>query len=184
MEPTNEELWSRLREGSIGAIEELYRLNYQVLYSYAMKICGEKEMSRDCVQELFVTLWEKRSQLKEVSKVRSYLLQSIWHSLIKNMKKRNRNLEFDENAHYAIDVVFPAENVMIQNQTAKENKEKLHNALSGLSSRQKQIIFMQYYEGLSIEEIQKITELKYQSIKNLTYRAMVSLRDSMKNKNK
>lgn len=182
MEPTNEELWSQLREGSISAIEDLYRLNYQVLYSYAMKICGEKEMSKDCVQELFVTLWEKRGQLKEVSKVRSYLLQSIWHSLIKIMKKRNRTMGFDENNHYDIDVVFSAENVMIQNQMAKENKENLHNALNGLSSRQKQIIFMQYYEGLSIEEIQKITELKYQSIKNLTYRAMLSLRDSMKNK--
>jgi RNA polymerase sigma factor (sigma-70 family) len=180
VELTNEELWNRLREGSISAIEDLYRLNYQVLYSYAFKICGEKEMSKDCVQELFVTLWEKRSQLKEVSKVRSYLLQSIWHSLIKIMKRRNKSLGFDENNHYDIELVFSTENVLIQNQTAKENKAKLHNALSSLSSRQKQIIFMQYYEGLSIEEIQKITELKYQSIKNLTHRAMLSLRDFMK----
>jgi DNA-directed RNA polymerase specialized sigma24 family protein len=43
---------------------------------------------------------------------------------------------------------------------------------------------MQYYEGLTIEEIQQITELKYQSIKNLTHRAMIVLRESFKLKKK
>lgn len=177
---SNEILWESLREGKQKAIEDLYRYNYQVLYSYAFKTCRDKELSKDCVQELFVGLWEKREILTSVSKVRPYLLQSIWHLLIKKLKKSSKNIRLDENSNYDIDVVFSNEKILIDNQEKKEKGEKLQEALSGLSKRQRQIIFMQYYEGLTIDEIQQITELKYQSIKNLTYRAMLTLRDFFK----
>lgn len=175
-EMSNEELWQQLREGSQKAIEGLYRYNYQVLYSYAFKICRDKELSKDCVQDMFVSLWEKRDLLNNVSKVRSYLLQSIWHLLIKKLKKSNKNISLDENGHYEIDLVFSRESTLIDLQEKKEKSMKLHSALDKLSARQRQIIFMQYYEGLTIDEMQQITELKYQSIKNLTHRAMVTLR--------
>lgn len=182
MELTNEELWEKLRKGERHAIESLYRFNYQVLYSYALKISGNKELSKDCIQDLFVRLWERRAQLNDVSKVRSYLLQSVWHSIIKLMKKENKNVNLNENSHYSIDIVFPKEHQVINEQDKKDNQKKLNHALDKLSNRQKEIIFMQYYEGLNIEEIQQITELKYQSIKNLTYRAMLVLRESMAKK--
>lgn len=181
---SNEELWEQLRKGNRNAIEDLYRFNYQILYSYALKICGDKEMSKDCVQDLFVRLWEKRAQLNEVSKVRSYLLQSVWHAVVKVMKKQNRNLNLDENSHYPVEIVFPDEKRIIASQESDDKRNKLNNALNKLSSRQKEIIFMQYYEGLTIDEIQQITELKYQSIKNLTHRAMLVLRDSFEIKKK
>ncbi len=180
----NEFLWDQLRGGNQKAIEDLYRFNYQVLYSYAFKICGDKDLSKDCVQELFIQLWEKKENLNKVSKVRSYLLQSIWHILIKKLKKTNRSLSFDENGHYNIDVVFSRERVLINNQIKEDKKVILDSAIQRLSKNQREIIFMQYYEGLTIDEIQQITELKYQSIKNLTHRAMVSLRESFKLKKK
>ena len=178
MELNNENLWNQLRGGNQKAIEDLYRFNYQVLYSYAFKICRDKELSKDCIQELFVQLWEKRNQLNEVSRVRSYLLQSVWHSLIKKIKNENKLISLDENAHYNIDVVFSRELILIDKQSKKDKKGLLNMAMKKLSSREREIIFMQYYEGLTIDEIQQITELKYQSIKNLTYRAMKSLRET------
>ena len=181
---SNEILWDRLRESDQKAVEGLYRSNYQILYSYAFKICRDKELSKDCVQELFIQLWEKRDKLNKVSKVRSYLLQSIWHILIKELKKLNKNHSLDESSHYEIDVVFSIEGILINNQSKEDKKVILDEAIQKLSKQQRQIIFMQYYEGLTIEEIQQITELKYQSIKNLTYRARVSLRESFKVKKK
>jgi RNA polymerase sigma factor (sigma-70 family) len=180
----NEALWEKLRQGQQKAIEDLYRFNYQVLYSYSYKISKDKELSKDCVQELFVSLWEKRNKLGKVVKVRPYLLQSIWHLVIKKLKKQSRNISLDENDHYDIEVVFPNEKSMIDDQEREISKSSLLNAIDTLSTRQKQIIFMQYYEGLTIDEIRQITELKYQSIKNLTHRAMLALRAHYKFKEK
>ena len=181
---SNEILWDQLRTGNQKAIEDLYRFNYQILYSYAFKSCRDKELSKDCVQELFIQLWEKRENLNKVSKVRSYLLQSIWYILIKKLKRENRNLSLNENGHYDTEVVFSRESILINNQSKMDKKDLLESAINKLSSREREIIFMQYYEGLTIDEIQQITELKYQSIKNLTYRAMVSLRGSFNLKKK
>lgn len=172
----NELLWELLREGSQKAIEDLYRFNYQVLYSYAYKVCRDKELTKDCIQELFVNLWEKHDNLSEVSRVRPYLLQSVWHLLIKKLKIKNKNIRLDENVDYNIDIVFSSENQLIQDQSKSEISSALKGALDQISPRQREIIFMQFYEGLSIDEIQQITELKYQSIKNLTHRAILSLR--------
>ncbi len=180
----NETLWENLRNGQQKAIEDLYRFNYQVLYSYSLKICRDKELSKDCVQELFVSLWEKRDKLGKVTKVRPYLLQSIWHLVIRKLKKQNKNVGLDENDRYDIEVVFPCEKHMIEDQEKKISENVLLNAIETLSTRQKQIIFMQYYEGLTIDEIRQITELKYQSIKNLTHRAMLALREYYKSKKK
>ena len=177
---SNEELWRQIRDGDRGAIEDLYRFNYQVLYSYAYKICRDKDLCKDCLQELFVGLWEKRSHLSDVSKVRPYLLQSIWHLVIKKLKKGNKTVHLEENLHYDIDIIFSRENDLIHAQENEEKSKKLKTAIAELSEREKQIIFMQYYEGLTIDEIQQITELKYQSIKNLTHRAMLKLRDFFK----
>ena len=153
---SNEQLWQQLRSGNRGAIEDLYRYNYQVLFSYAFKICRDKELSKDCLQELFVSLWEKREHFSEVSKVRPYLLQSVWHLVIKKLKKNNKNISLEENAHYDIEVIFSRENELIDRQESEEKKKKLKQALSELSGRQKQIIFMQFYEGLTIDEIERI----------------------------
>jgi RNA polymerase sigma factor (sigma-70 family) len=182
VEADNEFLWELLRGGDQKAIEDLYRFNYQILYSYALKVCGDKELCKDCIQELFVSLWEKREKLGKVAKVRPYLLQSVWHLVIKKLKKNNKNVELNENDHYDIEIVFPNESFLINTQDKESKDNSLKKALDSLSIRQKQIIFMQYYEGLSIDEIKQITELKYQSIKNLTHRAMLALRAYYKQK--
>ncbi len=183
METNNEVLWERLRDGDQKALEELYRLNYQVLFSYANKISRNRELSKDCVQEIFLDLWERRKKLGEVSRVRSYLLQSVWHSVIKKLKKNNVLISFQENDDYDIDIVFSYESVVIHNERKNKQKLMLKSAFHGLTKREREIIFMQYYEGLTIDEIRQITGLKYQSIKNLTYRALSSLKEKAK-KNK
>ena len=179
----NELLWDQLRQGNQKAIEDLYRLNYQVLYSYAFKVCRKKELAKDCVQELFVRLWEKRKELNKVSRVRAYLIQSVWHILIKELRKENRRLLLDENAQYDIDVVFPKESLLIGDESKMDKKKTLDSAIQSLSKRTREIVFMQYYEGLTIKEIHQITGLKIQSIKNTTYRAMISLREYFDKKN-
>ena len=182
MEGNNEILWEKLRGGSQKAIEDLYRLNYQILFSYAFKISGDKELSKDCIQEIFLRLWEKKNQLNEVSRVRSYLLQSVWHSIIKKLKKNNHFIPYDENDTYDMEVVFSYETPILHDQPARDQEILLNSAFNRLTRREREIIFMVYYEGLTIEEIQQITGLKYQSIKNLIYRAMFSLRANLHKK--
>ena len=49
-------------------------------------------------------------------------------------------------------------------------------AIEQLSNRQKEIIYLKFYNGLSYEEISAVTQLKYQSVRNLFSVALKELR--------
>ena len=92
------------------------------------------------------------------------------------MKKAQKKVPWDPDRPYRMEVVFSVEQLTIQHQLNKDQQDSLKNALESLPMRQKQILFMIYYEGLSIDEISEITNLQYQSIRNFTHRALTKLR--------
>jgi RNA polymerase sigma-70 factor (ECF subfamily) len=49
-------------------------------------------------------------------------------------------------------------------------------ALERLSSRQKEIIYLKYYQNLSYEEVSEIMNINYQVARNLLYQAIKSLK--------
>jgi RNA polymerase sigma factor (sigma-70 family) len=93
------------------------------------------------------------------------------------MKKAQKKVHWDPDRPYRTEVVFSIEQLIIQHQLNKDQQDSLRIALESLPARQKQILFMIYYEGLSIAEISEITSLQYQSIRNFTHRALVKLRE-------
>ena len=58
----------------------------------------------------------------------------------------------------------------------QKQKEVLLAALDELSPRQREIIYLRFYQNLSYEEIADIMDLNYQTSRNLLYKAIRSLR--------
>ena len=60
--------------GDQNAFLTIYQNHYQSLFSYGLSITGDKELTKDCIQELFLEIWKTRLTLnKEVDNIRSYL---------------------------------------------------------------------------------------------------------------
>src|SRR5690625_7520840 len=55
-------------------------------------------------------------------------------------------------------------------------KQDLRDALDLLPERQKEVLFLKYYNGMSYDEIEEILAINYQSIRNHIYRALQKLR--------
>ena len=68
---------------------------------------------------------------------------------------------------------------MIAFETETGVSQKLQNAMKELTDRQREIIFLKYSKNLSYEEIGEILGINYQSIRNLTHRAVSELRKAM-----
>ena len=56
---------------------------------------------------------------------------------------------------------------------------KLALALNKLSDRQREIIYMKYYQHMEYEDIGRVMDLNYQSARNLLTRALTALRKEM-----
>jgi len=89
-------LWESFRKGDREAFATLFRQHYAVLFKFGSKFTTETELLEDCIQELFIELWQAKSQAP-VHSVRAYLLKSLKYKLLKIFRKKGRIVQLQEN---------------------------------------------------------------------------------------
>jgi RNA polymerase sigma factor (sigma-70 family) len=174
-ETAESRLFEDFRKGKTEAFTGLYDLYAQLLFNYGMKLTTDRELLKDCIQEVFVKIYNKRNELDEVLNLKSYLLISLKNKLCDESRKR---IHLSDVSLDNIDVIS-TDNVE-KNYLARE-KEHYENALlsrlmNSLSPRQRQAVELYYFEERKYEEICSILKMNYQSVRNLIYRSMLKLR--------
>jgi RNA polymerase sigma-70 factor (ECF subfamily) len=71
------------------------------------------------------------------------------------------------------------EDQLIALETDSEIATRLNHAIDRLTSRQKLILRLHYYEGLSYAQIAERLSMNYQSVNNLAFRTIRQLRSVM-----
>ena len=56
-------------------------------YGYSYKILGNKEEARDVVQDLYIKLWSKRYDLKQINSIEAFATTIIRNLCIDRLKK-------------------------------------------------------------------------------------------------
>ena len=166
-------LWESFRKGDKAAFAILFREHYETLFRFGSKFTADTELLEDCIQELFIELWQTKSRTPVLS-VKAYLLKALKYKLLKAFRKRGKTLPLeDENdVHFE----WSHENFLIAAQENDEKKRQVLRALEQLSNRQKEIIYLKYYQNLSYEEVSEIMNINYQVARNLLYQAIKSLK--------
>jgi len=78
-------LWQNVKKGNELAFSILYKKYTQRLYNYGVHSTRDHNLVMDCLQELFVSIWDKRSNLSAVHSVSSYLFKSFRRLLMKKL---------------------------------------------------------------------------------------------------
>src|SRR5690606_40161664 len=86
-------LWESLRSGNIRAYERVFQLYYPVLFRYGIKFSRTEDEVKDCIQSLFLQIWERRSFLGPTTSVKNYLLASLRRLLHKNSRSEEHTSE-------------------------------------------------------------------------------------------
>ncbi|MEA5141303.1 RNA polymerase sigma factor [Arcicella rigui] len=171
-------LWKSFKEGDSQALGQLANSHYRVLYNYATKFTKDKELIKDCIQDLFLFLWDHREKLQSSPFVTIYLLKSLRNNLFKKLNQEKRNIADDLDTDLPISEGVNPESEIIELELFYENEAKLKSILTSLPKRQQEIIFLKFYEGLSIEEIAEIMEMNRQSASNLLHRSIQNLKQN------
>jgi RNA polymerase sigma factor (sigma-70 family) len=170
-------VWTAFKSGDRRAFDYIFQKYVKLLYAYGGKITRDQNLVEDCIQDLFVELWQKREVLSEVVSVKFYLLKSLRRRVIRRLSSEKgiitreddlleRNSEFD----------FPLEFKLIEEQKALEQHGRLLKALSLLTRRQREAIHLKFYEKISYEELAEIMNLGVKSAYNIIGKAIDSLR--------
>lgn len=172
------QLWHSFLNDNLDAWEHLFKLYYRDLYGYGLKLSHRPELVRDCIHELFVILWDRRKHLEEVHSVKAYLLASLRRSILKDLKRERKHPVYRPGNQLSDShIQFPAEEFMIRDERKAHTNKALYNALECLPDRQKEVLFLKYFNGMSYDEIEEILSINYQTIRNHIYRAIKRLRN-------
>jgi RNA polymerase sigma factor (sigma-70 family) len=166
-------LWESFRKGDKEAFAALFRQHYETLFRFGGKFTTDTDLLEDSIQELFIELWQAKSEAPVLS-VKAYLLKSLKYKLLKVFRQKGKTLPLSDNGETEFE--WSHENFLINEQENAEKKRRVLDALGRLSNRQKEIIYLKYYQNLSYEEVSEIMNINYQVARNLLYQAIKSLR--------
>jgi len=172
--------WGGMVGGDRNAFLALYKSHYQALFSYGMMLTANRELTKDCLQELFLEIWHKQSSLdKEIKNVRSYLFTWLRRKIFRELALQSGQIVTDEMIGSFATEELCYEELLIAFQQSEEKKEQLSNALKKLTRKQLAIVRMKFFENLSYAEIAARTSLAPRTVYNLIYEAIQLLREHM-----
>lgn len=173
------EQWEAFRSGSETAFSNIYQDFTHELYGYGMNIFPHREMVMDAIQDLFIKLWSSRENLSEVRSVRAYLYTSLRRRVIAKSTEHRKLILVEEDKYFMKIHVDSSEQQYIDREQERSQQAGLDEALSQLSAKQREIIFLRFYQKLSYEEIAQIVGSDKKAAYNLMARTLDRLKKLM-----
>lgn len=159
------------------ALAALMRLFYKDLYSYACKFSGDDALVKDCLQEVFIGLWQRRATAAAILSPHYYLLRAVKNNVLKALHQQNRLTPFaDDGTDACFFSEISIEDLIIRNQLSEEHSRKLHQVINQLPARQKEIIYLKYFQHLDHGQIATLMNISRQSVYNLLHESIVRLK--------
>lgn len=172
-------LWDMLREGSGQAFEQIFRHYYPSLLNYGLRFNKDDEEVKDCIQILFMNIWERKAFLGNSDSIRNYLLASLRRLILKRAKANLSTISLDDEDDSLFHVELSAEMKMIHDQTLKENVISLQKAIQNLPARQKEALYLRFYNDQSFGEIAQIMNISTRAVYKLIYKALDALNEEL-----
>ncbi|MCD8193163.1 MAG: sigma-70 family RNA polymerase sigma factor [Tannerellaceae bacterium] len=173
----NRELWQSFIKGDDNAFTQLYKLNVDDLFYYGLHFTPIEEIVKDAVQDVFVSIYSNRKNLKQVESVKLYLFVSLKNRLFAVFSK--------DKDYYRIDSIEPVfsiedsvEEKYISREQQSETQRKIRKILQDLSPHQQEVIHYRFIEGMSYDEICELMKMNYQSVRNLLHRTIRKIRET------
>lgn len=168
-------LWRSLAKGNNLGFSSLYNRYANSLFNYGMHLCYNRELVKDCIQELFTWLWRKRSELREVDSVKYYLFKSFRNILVKAINKdRKFTEEPDENQF--LEQSASKEDELIAKDSENSQKARITSALGKITKRQREIVVLRFFNEMSYAEISAMMGISTASAHNLLSKALQAMK--------
>lgn len=174
----------RIRSGNEAAFEALFRALAPGLCVLAARYVGSSQVAEEIVQDLFLQLWTRRTELAVEHSLTAYLFTAVRNRAL-NQVRRDRltthlNLEkWSEESRTSgvhvdpIDTSSPAESELL-------DALELQDAIDRLPARCRLIFTLNRQQDMTYAEIAKSLGLSIKTVETQMGRALKALRDRLK----
>ena len=163
----------KLKNGDVQALRLVYELFYKPAFRAAYFITNDTGLAEDAVHEVFLKLQNKIEQLEEPSKLESWLCRIASNTARDIVRQRSKSTLFAEARDvYSYNQLISPETLLLIN----EEKRSIKEYIGHLQTDQKQVVYLKYYEEMSINEICSFLEIPAGTVKSRLIRAREEIR--------
>jgi RNA polymerase sigma factor (sigma-70 family) len=164
--------------GDLHAFEQLVERHRDVVFRVVMRFVGSDHEAEDLTQDTFLRAFHRLERYRGEAPFRTWLLRIAHNTAVTYVTRSGRvathplDVGVDE-AHVAPGT--PAEQLEL-----RERRERLDKKLKGLGRMHRTVLVLRDIEGLSYEEIARITDTPLGSVKGRLHRARAEFIDVLR----
>jgi RNA polymerase sigma-70 factor (ECF subfamily) len=170
LDTSDAELLARVGEGDREAFELLYRRYVRPLFGLALRRLGDRGHAEDAVQEAFAAIWRSASTYRPERGAAGGWLYTVARNAIVDRLRRNG---------LATDAELPE---LVANEPGPPEKAedayvsvRVHRALEELQPREREVIELAYWSGMSQSEVADYLGLPLGTVKTRTRSGLARL---------
>lgn len=168
---TDAELIRRWQRGDVLAFEALVRSWQQPVARFLYRLVGRTELVQDLCQEVFWRVYQAGPRYREEGSFSTWLYR-IALNVVRDDARRRRHLPVPLANHEPVAPAIAADAVCQQEELA----QAVARALAELPERLREVLVLRHYEGMSFEEIARLTGTPASTLKSRFGVALKQLR--------
>lgn len=181
-EERDRELMARIKARDSSALSELYDNYNRMLFGLILSILKKREEAEDILQEVFTKIWEnaEKFDLEKgtvytwiVTLARNKSIDRLRSKVYKEQKKQSISLN-DEDVFHPL---YSNESDPLENTILSERAKRVHEALNEISEKQRKVLQVAYFNGMSQSEISEEFDIPLGTVKTRMRDGMIKLRE-------
>lgn len=160
---TDKELLQQIAEDDSMAFTMLYRRYWEELFVTAAKALREKTEAEDVVQDVFLSLWNRRHELNIQESLVAYLHTSVRYKAIQYIEKNITRRDYLALlADVSVNTLPPNAEINLQ---VEELQKTINNTIASMPPKMQQVYKLSRQEQLSHKEIAERLSVSAETVK-------------------
>ncbi|KQS27128.1 RNA polymerase sigma factor [Dyadobacter sp. Leaf189] len=172
--------WKAALAGDRASFRKLLEATYDLMYQYGQKFSRDQELVKDAIQDVFLEVLEKRATLNGDIPPKPYLLASLRRRLHRLGHRSNWLLPTGEEHENEFEIEFSSEHYFIISEENRHVAQQITSLMNALPARQKEVVYLRFFQELDRDEIAEIMHIRPQSVSNLLQTAFKWIREQWK----
>ena len=176
---SDELLLTRMADGDQEAFTLLYRRHWEPLFITTVRVILNKEDAEDIVQEVFASLWNRRTVLNLTGPLGAYLQTSVKYKAINYIEKNITRRNYAQTLGKAAEVSSPPSAEILLH--VKEVQQVVRTVIGNMPPKMQEVYRLSRQQHLSHKEIALRLDISEETVKKHVQHALRLLKGAMGN---
>ena len=157
-------------------LKELFEAHYRNVCAAIQRLTGERGVTEDLAQQVFIRFWEKRIQIQFDTSPGAYLHRMAVNEALEWLRTKKNQQPEELSFATPLPLELDGENLLLHT----ELQDKIHKVIEALPPRCRTVFQLSRFENLSYQEIANQMEISVKTVEHQMGKALRVLREQLK----